>query len=82
MKNEITAPTNPEMESRPKLWIFQSYGATVKVREEVSWMEMFLSRANVSVLILGFEAGFQGGSLPAYEDAYCETDEYDGWVGE
>jgi hypothetical protein len=45
MKNDIRAPMKPETESRPRLWIFQWYGATVKVRAEVSWIEIFLFRS-------------------------------------
>jgi hypothetical protein len=40
-KMAMAAPMKPDIERRPREPISQLYGATVKVREEVSWITMF-----------------------------------------
>lgn len=40
-KIAMVAPMKPDIERRPSEPMSQLYGATVKVREEVSWTTMF-----------------------------------------
>jgi hypothetical protein len=52
-KMAMAAPMKPDIERRPKEPVSQLYGATVKVREEVSWTTMF-HPTNVPTVKPGF----------------------------
>lgn len=79
MKKEMTAPTNPEIESNPILCMVQFHGGAVKVCDATSCTTMLLEEM-MSALFAQAQA--RGLALPAYKQPTDQAGDKHWWIGD